>query len=64
MLKVPPFNHSFNKLKKGKGGKEAKEENSRFKPTGRSLEQATWLLVWERGGKEAREEEKQVQAIR
>ena len=32
----------------GKGGKEAREENNRFKPTGRSLKQATLMLVWER----------------
>ena len=31
-----------------KGGKEAREENNRFKPAGRSLEQATLLQIWER----------------
>ena len=31
-----------------RGGKEAREEKNRFKPTGRSLKQATLLLVWER----------------
>jgi len=35
-------------LVRGKGGKESREENSRFKPTGRRLKQATFLLVWER----------------
>ena len=33
---------------RGKGGKEVREENNKFKPTGRSLRQATLLLAWER----------------
>ena len=37
---------------RGKGGEEAREENSRFKPTGESLKQAILLLVWKRKFKE------------
>ena len=31
-----------------KGGKEARGDNSRFKPIGRNLKQGTLLLFWER----------------
>ena len=33
---------------RGKGGKEARKENNRFKPICKSLKQATLLLVWEK----------------
>ena len=33
---------------RGKRGKEAREEKIRFKPTGRTIKQATLPLLWER----------------
>ena len=33
---------------RAEGGKEAREKNYSFKPTGRNLKQATLLLVWKK----------------